>query len=107
VNDTTFLTKAGHVRERRKAPTTSKAAAERWAAARERVLLVSGKPKPVQTEEVNQIPTLREFGDRFIDAGAGLDRCRSGKRQLCVARSDWKGHVTAPKGGKVRYVLLT
>ena len=21
------------------------------------------------------------------------------KRQLCVARSDWKGHVTLPKGG--------
>ncbi len=29
------------------------------------------------------------------------------KRQLCVARSDWKGHVTAPKGGRLRYVPLT
>ena len=27
-----------------------------------------------------------------------------GKRQLCVQRSDWKGHVTAPKGGRLRYV---
>jgi site-specific recombinase XerD len=29
------------------------------------------------------------------------------KRQLCVQRSDWKGHVTATKGGRVRYVPLT
>ncbi len=30
-----------------------------------------------------------------------------GKRQLCVRLSDWKGHVTAPKNGRVRYVPLT
>ena len=29
------------------------------------------------------------------------------KRQLRVERSDWKGHVTATKGGRVRYVPLT
>ena len=29
-----------------------------------------------------------------------------GKRQLCVARSDWKGHVTDTKGGRLRYVPL-
>ena len=27
--------------------------------------------------------------------------------QLTVARSDWKGHVTAPKSGRVRHVPLT
>jgi integrase len=30
-----------------------------------------------------------------------------GKRQLCVRHSDWKGHVTVPKGGRLRYVALT
>ena len=30
-----------------------------------------------------------------------------GKRQLTVARSDWKGHVTVPKGGRVRNFGLT
>jgi integrase len=30
-----------------------------------------------------------------------------GKRQLCVARSEWRGHVTMPKGGRLRYVPLT
>ena len=29
------------------------------------------------------------------------------KRQLCVARSDWKGHVTVPKGGRQRHVPVT
>ena len=29
------------------------------------------------------------------------------KRQLTVQRSTWRGHVTAPKGGRVRYVPLT
>ena len=30
-----------------------------------------------------------------------------GKRQICVHRSDWKGQVTAPKGGRLRYVPMT
>lgn len=30
-----------------------------------------------------------------------------GKRQLCVRRSDWNGHVTAPKSGRLRHVPLT
>jgi integrase len=29
------------------------------------------------------------------------------KGQVCVQRSDWKGHVTSPKGGRLRYVPLT
>jgi hypothetical protein len=38
------------IRERRKAPATSKSAAQKWGEARERVLLVSGKPKPAHKE---------------------------------------------------------
>jgi integrase len=29
------------------------------------------------------------------------------KRQLTVARSEWKGHLTMPKGGRIRYVPMT
>ena len=29
------------------------------------------------------------------------------KRQLCVQRSEWKGHVTVPKSGRLRRVPLT
>lgn len=27
--------------------------------------------------------------------------------RLCVVQSEWKGHVTMPKGGRIRYVPLT
>jgi integrase len=30
-----------------------------------------------------------------------------GKRQICVQRSEWKGQVTVPKGGRLRYVPMT
>lgn len=29
------------------------------------------------------------------------------KRQLCIQRSAWKGHISVPKGGRLRYVPLT
>ncbi len=29
------------------------------------------------------------------------------KGQLCVERSEWKGHVTSTKGGRLRYIPLT
>ena len=58
----------------------------------------------------------RSGARRWAEARAGL-RCGEiialewsnvdlGKRQLCVQRSDWRGHVTAPKGGRLRYVPL-
>lgn len=64
-----------HIRERRKAPTASKTAARRWAEARERVLLIEGKPKPTEEEtEVLQITTLKDFAPRFIDGYARANR---------------------------------
>ena len=64
------------IRERKKAPSSSKTAAQRWAEARERVLLVHGKPKPVKKEEVQEKPTLREFASRFIDGYATANRLK-------------------------------
>ena len=64
------------IRERKKAPATSKSAAQRWAEARERVLLVHGKPKPVQKQEVQQTPTLAEFAGRFVDGYAKANRLK-------------------------------
>ena len=29
------------------------------------------------------------------------------KRQVCIQRSEWDGHVTSPKGGRLRYIPLT
>ena len=74
------------IRERKKAPSLSKTAAQRWAEARERVLLVEGKPKPVKKEEVLEKQTLREFAPRFIDGYAKANRLKpsgvAGKKSI-------------------------
>jgi len=36
-----------------------------------------------------------------------VDLARATRGQITVARSDWKGHVTLPKGGKIRHVPTT
>lgn len=63
------------IRERKKAPASSKSSAERWAEARERVLLVHGKPKPA-SKEVQTTPTLNEFAARFLDGYAKANRLK-------------------------------
>lgn len=57
------------IRERKKAAASSKQAAQKWAESRERVLLVHGKPKPAK-EDVQKVPTLKEFALRFLDGYA-------------------------------------
>ena len=49
------------VRERKKASASGKAAAQRWAEALERVLLVNGKPKQATIEDVLEPTTLKEL----------------------------------------------
>jgi integrase len=29
------------------------------------------------------------------------------QRQMCIQRSEWRGHVTVSKGGRLRYVPMT
>jgi integrase len=64
------------IRERKKAPASGKAAAQRWAEARERVLLVQGKPKPAIKEEVQTVPTLQAFAARFVEGYARANRLK-------------------------------
>jgi hypothetical protein len=64
------------IRERRKAPTASKSAAQRWAEARERVLLVNGKPDRVK-EVLRPPTTLREFAPRFLEGHARANRLKA------------------------------
>jgi integrase len=63
-------------RQRIKAPVESKSAARRWGEARERELLM--RPSPVflkrQEEERKEVPTLREFGPRFVENYAKANR---------------------------------
>jgi hypothetical protein len=67
---------ADGIRERKKAPTDSKSAAQRWADARERVLLTHGKPKPIVKEEVPEKTTLEEFAWRFLERYAKANRLK-------------------------------
>jgi hypothetical protein len=64
------------IRERKKAPASSKSAAARWAEARERVLATHGKPKPVTKQEVLEKPTLKEFAPRFLERYAKANRLK-------------------------------
>jgi len=64
------------IRERKKATTDSKSAAQRWADARERVLLAHGKPKPKTKEEVPGKTTLKEFASRFLERYAKANRLK-------------------------------
>jgi integrase len=61
------------VRERKKAPVTGRTAVLRWAEARERVLVVNGKPSR-QKVQVIKIPTLTEFSNRFLEGYAKANR---------------------------------
>jgi hypothetical protein len=63
------------IRERKKAAASSKQAAQKWAESRERVLLVHGKPKPAK-EDVQGIPTLKEFALRFLNGYAKANRLK-------------------------------
>jgi hypothetical protein len=59
---------------------------------------------------VNEARSFRLHNDHPLvwqTAWQASSRVDLAKRQLAVARSEWKGHVTATKGGRVRYVPMT
>lgn len=57
------------LRERKKAPGTSRSAAQRWGEARERELLLHGRPTPRK-----EVPTFAEFAPRFLEGYAVANR---------------------------------
>ncbi|MGH7440835.1 MAG: tyrosine-type recombinase/integrase, partial [Polyangiaceae bacterium] len=63
-------------RQRIKAPVESKSAAKRWGEARERELILQPSPTVLckQAEERKEVPTLREFGPRFVANYARANR---------------------------------
>src|SRR5689334_9838541 len=58
-------------RERSKAPTSSKSAAQRWGEDRERHLLRYGLPQPKK-----EVPQLRDFTTRFVDGHLRANRLK-------------------------------
>ena len=73
------------IRERKKAPSQSKTAAQRWAEARERVLLVEGKPKPIKkrggARETNAAGIRTAF-HRRIREGEPIETERSCREEI-------------------------
>jgi hypothetical protein len=71
-------------RRRFKAPVQGKTAARRWGEAREAELLKAPSPKErAEEERLNkEVPTLREFGPRYIENHALAD-------QLKASTVDW------------------
>jgi integrase len=87
-------------RRRFKAPVQGKTAARRWGEAREAELLKAPSPKErAEDERINkEVPTLREFGPRYIENHALAD-------QLKASTVDWiektyKNHLYPELGDK-------
>ncbi len=63
-------------RQRIKAPVESRSAAKRWGEARERELLMGPSPAFLrkQQEQHKEVPTLKDFGSRFVEGYARANR---------------------------------
>jgi integrase len=62
------------LRERRRAPVSSRSAAARWAEGRERVLFERLMKPRQDNASPKEVPTLREFASRFLDGHARANR---------------------------------
>jgi integrase len=81
-------------RERKKAPISSKSAAQRWGQDRERHLLQHGPAEPKTKKEV---PTLNDFAPRFLE-GASANRQKAST--LAAKRSILTNHLLPYVGAK-------
>src|SRR3989442_1178016 len=62
------------LRERKRAPMSSRSAALRWAEGRERILFQRLTDPPQTNTPRKEVPTLREFAPRFVDGHARANR---------------------------------
>src|SRR6476646_8837818 len=62
------------LRERKRAPVSSRSAAGRWAESRERVLFERLMKPPQDNAPPKEVPTLREFVSRFLDGHPRANR---------------------------------
>src|SRR5205807_10586875 len=65
---------ARQIRERKRAPVSSRSAAVRWAEGRERALFqrLMDPPQPLTSRK--EVPSLHEFAQRFLDGHARANR---------------------------------
>ena len=85
---------ARQLRERRRAPMSSRSAAMRWAESRERTLF-QRLVDPARTKQRKEVPTLRAFAPRFLDGHARANRQKpSGIVQTRAKRASRKAGLT-------------
>ena len=72
------------MRERRKAPVSSKSGARRWAEARERELLLTGPAKAKK-----EVPTFADFANEFLTTYAKASNKPSEVRSKTSIRPSW------------------
>jgi Phage integrase, N-terminal SAM-like domain len=65
---------ARQLRERRRAPMSSRSAAMRWAEAREHVLFLRLVDPVLVNNPRKEVPTLQEFAPRFVDGHSRANR---------------------------------
>jgi len=85
-------------RRRIKAPVESKSAAKRWGEAREAVFLREPSPSEQHNTEPKEIPTLRQFGPRFVDNHARANRQKAST--IAAKESILKAHLYPRLGDK-------
>src|SRR3954471_21841628 len=65
---------ARRIRERKRAPVSSRSAATRWAEGRERILFQRLMDPPKDPIPQKEVPTITEFASRFLDGHARANR---------------------------------
>src|SRR5438105_11477435 len=65
---------ARQIRERNRAPVSSRSAAVRWAEGRERILFQRLMDPPQPLKPRKEVPSLQEFAPRFLDGHARANR---------------------------------
>lgn len=86
------------LRRRFKAPVESKSAAKRWGEAREAAFLRELSPSERPKVEPKEIPTLKDFGPRFIDNYARANRQKAST--IATKESILKAHLYKRLGDK-------
>jgi integrase len=85
-------------RRRIKAPVESKSAAKRWGETREAMLLREPSPSERPQPDAKEIPTLREFGPRFVENYARANRQKAST--IAGKESILKAHLYPRLGDK-------
>ena len=96
---------ARQIRERKRAPVSSRSAATRWAEGRERILFQRLMDPPTDPIPQKEVPTIKEFASRFLDGHARANR----QKPSSIAAKDViiRVHLAPPLGNRKLDAITT